>query len=235
MAIAGYMTWLQIWTVLQNGELDLNDAALVTKAEAMEYANEAIREASALIHTIYEDYFLTKVPGNLSLVQGQETVNLPSGIYAMKIRDIIYTNGNIVYPLERLREWAKFIAYRLYRIAPTQSIRYRYFITNSTPGQPTIMLSPPAQESGAYLETWYLRRANEFAVDGDICDIPEFVQYIYDHVRVKVYEKDGHPQLAKAIEDKAATRQLMIDTLTEMVPDHQNSIEADMSLYMEHS
>lgn len=230
-----YLTWAQMYSVLQNGELQLNDDALVTKAEAMEYANQGIREAEALIHTIYEDYFLKKLNPNISLVNGTDTYAMPADCYAMKLRHLVYTNGSIVYNIDRIREYHKFIEYRLKRIFPTTTMRYKYFISNDVPGAPTIILSPPAQETGAFVEMWYLRGANQLNGDSDICDIPEFVQIIYDHVRTKVYEKEGHPQLEKAQADKAATRQLMIETLTEMVPDHENRIEADMSHYMEHS
>ena len=235
VANAGYLTWATIWNTLQNGELDLNDDNLMDEAEAREIANQATREAEALIHTIYEDYFLTLASPNLSLVQGADEIALPTGSYAMKVRGIIYTNGSIIYEMVRIREWVKFLAFRLLRISPNSATRYRYFIINTTVGSPKIKISPPAQESGAYLETWFLRRAGEMTTGTDICDIPEFVQFIYDSVRVKLYEKEGNPMLEKAVADKAATRQLMIDTLTEMIPDHDNKIEADMSYYMEHT
>lgn len=230
-----YLTWAQIWNVLQNGELDLNDDALMDKAEAMEIANQAVREISAEIHTIYEDYYLCKAATNLALVQGQDTVALPTNIYAGKIRKIIYVNASTVFEVKQIREWHKFLEYRLLRVNPTSTMQYRFFLTNQAPGQLAIVLSPQAMESGNYLECWYIRRANEFVDDTSVCDIPEFVQFIYDAVRVKLYEKEGHPMLPKAVLDKAATKQLAIETLTAMVPDHDNTIEPDLTAYMEHS
>lgn len=231
-----FLTWGQMWGVLQNGELDLGDTSEVDDNEAMEYANQGIRECSAEILTIYEDYFLKKASPNLSLVQNADTISLPGDIYANKIRGITYSNGTLVYPVHQIKEWHKFMQYRLLRIAPNQAMRYRYFMVNASAGtSASIVLSPPAQENGAFLETWYIRRANEFASESDVCDIPEFVQYVYDHIRVKVYEKGSHPMLQKAIEDKKETKRLMIETLTAMVPDNDNRIEADMSHYMEHT
>lgn len=230
-----YLTWAQIWNVLQNGELDLNDDALMDKTEAMEHANQAVREAEAEIHSIYEDYFVKKSPTNLALVQGQDTIALPTDIYAGKIRKLIYVNGTTVFMIDRIKEWHKFLEYRLLRINPTSTMRYRYFLTNQAAGQLAIVISPQAQESGNYIECWYIRRANEFVDDTSVCDIPEFVQFIYDHIRVKLYEKEGNPRLPKAIADKEATRTLMVETLTAMVPDHDNTIEPDISAYMEHS
>lgn len=230
-----YLTWAQMWSVLQNGELDLSDDALMDKTEAMEHANQAVRECEAEIHAIYEDYFLTPSTPNLSLVQGEDVVALPTNIYAGKLRKIVYVNGSTVFPVNQIKEWHKFIEYRLLRVNPTSTMRYKYFLVNPSPGQMAIKLSPVALESGAYLETWYIRRANEFTDDTSICDIPEFVQFIYDHIRVKVYEKEGHFMLPKALADKEATRKLMVETLTAMVPDHDNEIEPDVTSYLEHS
>ncbi len=230
------LTWGQMWGVLQNGELDLGDATLEDENEAMEYANQGIREASALINSNYADYFLTRSSVNLTLVNTQDTIALPANIFASKIRNIVYTNGATIYEVKRIKEWHKFLEYRIARLTPNSAIRYRYFLANGTAGQnSSIILTPPAQESGAYLETWYLRRANEFASESDVCDIPEFVQYIYDHIRVKTYEKEGNPNLETAQNDKEVTKQAMLGTLAEMVPDHDTTLEADLSSYMEHS
>jgi hypothetical protein len=230
------LTWNQMWNVLQTCELDLGDGSLVDQNEAMEYANQAVRECQALVHTIYEDYFLTKATTNLAMVSGQDTIALPTNIYANKIRGIIFTNGALIYEVKRIKEWHKFIRYRLERYTPNNAVPYKYFLVNANIGTiASIVLTPPSYDTGNYLETWYLRRANEFTTGSDICDIPEFVQFIYDHVRTKVYEKDGHPMLEKAMADKAVTRELMVDTLREMVPDHNNEIEADTSVYWEHS
>ena len=233
--MAEFYTWAQMWSVLQNGELDLEEETFVDKDEAREWANQAINEAEALIMSMNEDYFLAQRSPNLSLVLGADEIALPTDIYAGKVRALVYTNGTRVYELMRIRTWHKFLKFRLSRINPTNVDYYRYFIVNSVAGAPKIKLSPPAQESGALVECWYIRNANRLLDDTSICDIPEFVQYVYDHVRTKVYEKEGHFALQKAMADKEATKQLMIDTLTEMVPDNDNTIEADFSHYREHT
>jgi len=233
--MAEFYTWAQMWSVIQNGELDLEEETFVDKDEAREWANQAINEAEALIMSMNEDYFLAQRSPNLSLVLGADEIALPTDIYAGKVRALVYTNGTRVYELMRIREWHKFLKFRLSRINPTNVDYYRYFIVNSVAGAPKIKLSPPAQESGALVECWYIRNANRLLDDTSICDIPEFVQYVYDHVRTKVYEKEGHFALQKAMADKEATKQLMIDTLTEMVPDNDNTIEADFSHYREHT
>lgn len=230
-----YLTWTQIYAQLQASELDLSDTLLANQSQVQEWFNQGIRKCQAKIHTIYEDYFLTRAASNLALVSGADTITLPTNIYAGKLRGLVYTNGAIIYSLHRLKEWHKFIEYRLLRLTPNSAMRYHYFLVNNSAGAQAIVISPPAQENGTFLECWYIRRANEMTTGTDVCDIPEFVQYPYDYVRVKLYEKEGHPMLPVAQADLAETDRLMIETLTEMVPDHDNRIEPDMSTYLEHS
>lgn len=313
-----YLTWLQIYQKMA-AELDLELEDFETKEQLAGYANDAIAEIEAEIHTIYEDYFLTL--GYLDFQLGQDEVPLPADLYAMKVRSIWFKSGSATalasvtavtsadvgilgvdssallsvnqqillkegsepstafyvtdipdathvelsatfggepadlgepvyttaarihpitnndqdfYELERLRDWRKFQQYRLARELDSSTLDYRYFVINRTQGRPAIKITPVPRESrvGA-AEIWYIRNANRLLLDDDICDIPEFVQFIYDHIRVKVYEDEQHPALALAITDKTATKRRMTETLTAMVPDTANTIELDTSHYEE--
>lgn len=90
-------------------------------------------------------------------------------------------------------------------------------------------------EKAPFLMTaWYLRSAFRVTDDADFIDIPEFSKYIIQYMKKRVYEKEGHPNLEQSVNDLNRERDLMIDTLTQMVPDNNDKIEPDMSFYTEH-
>ena len=91
------------------GEVFIQDAS--DAPELLEYINEGIDKAEEIVHSLYEDYFLDKA--SITLVSGTHEYDLPSAIYAHKIRRIIYRNGTRVYTVDRIRDWHKFEAYAL--------------------------------------------------------------------------------------------------------------------------
>lgn len=229
--MAKFYTWSEIKTKIEQ-DLDLEDEDFVRPAELLSYTNEAIDEAEAEIHGLYEDYFMSR--STIGLVSGTDQYSLPDDIYAHKIRRLVYDNGGRVYTVERIKDWHKFEEYSIQKNYGTGEI-YRYFILNSTPGEPKILLVPRATETGDVIQIWYIRNANRLEDDTDVCDIPEFINFIFQYVKVRVYEKEGHPNLPKAMQDLEQQRQQMVSTLAAMVPDAGNEIEADLSAYEEMS
>ena len=234
-----FWTWTEIWSKMKS-ELDIDDDDdFIDETEAMGYANEGVDEAEAEILEAYPDYFLTR--DTITLVDGTDEYSLPTTIYAHKIRGIVYYNGSDIYEVKRVRDWKKFLHYRLARYESTSTEDYYYFIVNGTAGTPKIVFSPPAYESGQLMEIWFIRQANRFASGSDVCDIPEFVAFVVDYLRERVEYKRaaGSPRHVAAREKLNGTpdgttqgsRQRMIDTLTTMVPDSDNEIEADFSAY----
>lgn len=229
MATRKYWTWAQIKAKIRR-DLDLESETFVRPEELLDYANEAIDEAEAEIHTIYEDYFLARQ--TLSIVNGQEEYDLPADIYAHKIRRIMYNNTSSVYTVDRLQDWKKFEAQNIARNFSTSDL-YQYYFVNEIAGSPKILLVPQGREDGPYLEVWYLRQANRLELDEDICDIPEFYNFIFQYMKVRIYEKEGHPNIDKAVMDLEKQRSLMNATLAQIAPDAQNEIEMDASFYEE--
>lgn len=83
---------------------------------------------------------------------------------------------------------------------------------------------------------WFIRQANRLYLDADICDIPQFANFITQFMKKRCYEKEpGHPTFQQAIVDLDRQRKLMVETLTEMVPDDDNRVQGDFSHYWEHS
>jgi hypothetical protein len=74
-------TWADIKSRVQY-ELDLIDEDFISATELLYFCNRAINTAESLILNLSEDYFLTKE--TLSLVNGTQEYDLPTGIYAQK-------------------------------------------------------------------------------------------------------------------------------------------------------
>ena len=223
----------KFWTLGQlrtklGRDLDLEAEVFIRPDELTELINEAIDEAEMEIHGLSEDYFLTREI--INLVAGQEEYDLPGTIYADKIRGIMYNNGSSVYEVLREREWHKFKEYEISKNYESANL-YRYFLLNSTPGQPKIVLFPKAEENGAYLTIWFLRQANRLEAESDVMDMKEAHNFVLQHVKCRVYEKEGNPQLANAKADLEKERNLMVATMQNRVPDNNNTIELDLEFY----
>lgn len=229
MPVRKYWTFAQIKQKIRR-DLDLESEVFVRTQELTDYVNEAIDEAEAEIHSIYEDYFLTR--SVITLVANQEDYDLPENIYAHKIRRVIYNNNASIYKVRRMQDWRKFEKYEIASEFETSDI-YEYYVENSVAGSPKMILVPKSREDGAYIRLWYLRQANRLEADTDICDIPEFVNFIFQYVKVRIYEKEIHPNAAQARIDLEQQRAQMQSTLAAAQPDAENKIELDMSFYEE--
>jgi hypothetical protein len=227
-----FWTWAEIKARLTKElDIDLDYDGLVDDEELLNYTNDAIDEAESHILSLHEDYFLSK--DDLTLVNGTDEYDPPSNIYASKIRDLVYHKDTDVYRIPRVKNWHKFLAYREGRVTSSNNLPYAYFIVNNTAGSPKILFTPPAYEDGQLVEVWYIRNANRLTGDADVCDIPEFIQFILWHVKSAVLGKDGHPAFAAASQKLDFWRAQMIQTLENMVIDNQNEIEPDYSHYEE--
>ena len=229
----------RFWTLAEirekvNQDLDLEGEVFIQPNELRNYINQAIDEAEAEIHAIYEDYFLDwyYVP----LVIDQQEYDLPPNIYAHKIRKIIFSDDQSkTYEVSRIPESAKFED-----IALTERFRstefYRYLIVNRAAGMPQMYFVPAIREgdvSPSRMRVWYLRDANRLVEDTDLCDIPEFVHFVIAYTKLRCLEKEMHPGTQYWADQVERQRRLMIDTLTNMIPDGETRIEPDMTTYEE--
>lgn len=222
-------TWAEIKAKIRRDH-DLESETFIREQELLDLANEAIDEAEAEIHSLYEDYFLDYTP--ITLVVDQEEYDLPDNIYAHKIRRVLYNNGSSVYTVNRIQDWKKFEARSIAQNFSTSDL-YQYFLVNQSVAAPKIFLVPKSREAGQFIEVWYLRNANRLAADDDICDIPEFINFVFRYMDVGIYRKEGHPNLGVAEGMLAHQRKLMQGTLAAMTPDAHNEIELDVSFYEE--
>jgi hypothetical protein len=213
------------------GDLGLEQEEFVTDSELMSYCNEAIDEAEAEIHTIYEDYFLKQ--GTINLVQGQSLYDIPTDIYANKIRKILYFENNTnYYPVIRVNHKDEFLDILE---TDTNNIdqNYRYIMINpdATTGFKIKLVPASRSNITGGLVIWYIRNANRITTEADYCDIPEFVSFIIQYMKMRIYEKEGNPMLPTAIQILDAQRTQMISTLTNRMDDGENEIEKDLDIY----
>lgn len=204
-------------------ELDLEDETFITADEMRSYFNEAVDMIEASIHNIYEDYFLTN--SSLSILNGQAAYNLPTDIYAQKIRKVLYNDGGgYKYEIKRVK-----------KLEETMFIQtpdlYSYVLTNDATAGLKLTLFPTPVADQPYGTIWYIRNAKRFTQDTDVCDIPEFTNVLVQFVRWKCLSKEGHPDTNQAGSDLERMKQEMVDTLTARVPDEDNFVLKDMSFY----
>lgn len=206
------------------------------------YHNEAIDEAESEIHKLNEDYFFTS--SSLTMTQGASDISLPSTIYASKIRGLVYQNGTDTYEVEQIRN-VRLPSEIQFTNSFNTSAPYRYFLKNdsATTGV-KLSLSPAARVSGAYLTLYFIRNANRIPLiaDGSLAateattiDIPEFINFIMQFVKVRVLEKEGGPRHGDALMKLEQQRKQMIETLTEKIVDNDTEVIQDLSYYQEHS
>lgn len=209
---------------------DYEGEEFIQPLEYLGLFNEAIDSAEQIIHGLYEDYFLDH--DTITLVSGTSEYVLPSRIYAQKIRAVMYRNGTRAYEVKRVRDWKKFIQYTADLVGGAQSsAEYQYFMINQSAGAPKALFTPAVNESGAFVEVWFLRQANRLLTGADVLDIPEAANYILQYVKTRCYEKEGHPNLVKAVGDLARERSDLEGVLSTMTPDADNEIELDTSFY----
>jgi hypothetical protein len=207
-------------------DLDLQDEDFISTDEITRHINAGIRRAEALILTLYEDYLLAPA-ATITLVNGTSQYSLPTGIYANKIRRVLYNNGTkkrIITRVKRLED----------TILLTGSEDYQYLITNDTSSGVKINIYPTPAESGAYVSVFYIRQVNELSALTDTLELGEIEDFVIQYAKDKCVNKErmtpDAPPSAALKEEEA----LLIDTLANRVPDEDNTIEPDLTFYGEH-
>lgn len=216
-----------------NNDYDLSDERFISETELLGYLNAAIDDAEAVVHNLHHEdkYFLTA--SSISLVSGTQDYSLPSDIYGNKIRHLYYDDGGAKkYELLPIKD--------LSQIPFVQSSDlYRYLILNTTASGVKLRLYPTPAETNSYLKIFYVRNATKLTTSAsasNVCEIPESVNFIYQHAKRSVVKKMRRPDLY-AVEDKELKEQydMMLSNLKEMSPDTNNLIPLDLSAYYEQS
>lgn len=206
-------------------DLDLNEETFIQPQELVAYFNEAVDMIEGQIHTLYEDYFLTST--SLDVTEGQTEVDLPSNIFANKIRRVMWVlNDSEKYTMQRVKNLDEL----LLASAPDD---YRFMITNSDSSGFKLSISPAFRvtTNNLPLKIWYLRNAKRYEDETSVCDIPEYSNVINQYVRYKCRAKEGHPDAQQDLADLERLRTAMIETLRDKYIDEQNEVPKDLTFY----
>jgi hypothetical protein len=228
-----YKTYAQISSEIDQ-ELDLVGETFIDPLEKIGYVNDAIQEAAAHIHKLNaeDEYFLTYE--DIDLEQGESLYDMPTSIYANKIKKIVYIENQLVYEVTRLKKKDRFIDQALINQETGQNVLYRYMLLNNSADEGIqISLSPMAQSSNGKLRVWHIRTPNLVVDDDSKIDIPQFYMFIKQFAKWRVCAKETHPNTSMEYAELDRIRNLMIATLENMVMDEDNMIEMDLSHYEE--
>jgi hypothetical protein len=242
-----YWTWDEIKEKVRR-DTDTQGETFVSSEEMLSYANEGIDEYEAIVNTGSGpalDYFLDDATINLE--EGEDEYSLPSQIYAHKIRKIMFNETNSIYEILPARS-SKFHM-KAYADNSNGTDPYRYFIRNKvrpaevspmdpediipeSPIDPKIVLLPASRHTGPFVTIWYLRNLNRLSGLGtEYSDIPVQINFLFQYMKVRVYEKEIHPNLNMAISAYEQQKRILQDILTDAQPDGNNEIEMDLSHY----
>lgn len=212
-------------------DYDITDENFVDTTELVGYINEAIDDSETAIHTLHHEdkYFL--VPSTFTWVNGTQDYALPTDIYGNKIRLVQYVNGPLIYEIRRVK--------KLDRIPFFQpDDRYEYLIINTTASGVKARFYPTPNESSNNAILWYIRNMKRLTTDlndaTNICEVPECVNFVYQHVRRSLAAKTRRADLYQ-MEDARLKEQygLMLDALKEMTVDEDTRIPMDLNSYYE--
>lgn len=222
-------TYTSLKTKLQN-DLDVEDLDFLNgETELLGYINEAIDDVECIIHTLGLDahYFLSQ--GTITLASGTADYALPSDIFGSKIKKMFYINGGSKYEIFRVRDLKEVPFFQ-----SGDDYQYLPITTTGTANNMRVRFFPTPAESGAYVQIWYIRNITRMTTSSaatNVCEVPEGNNIVMQHAKVRIYEKMGNPNMMAAVQMLSEQKQLLQDTLREMVPDENTIIQPDLSAY----
>ena len=207
--------------------VDMQEEDFVSDAEVNRYINQGIKQAEAEIHSIYQDYFLDWT--TVDLVSGTSEYDLPSDIYATKVRKLLWDSTEKQYEIKRIRDLTDILDIE------NEDSYYSYLIRNNASSGVKIKFFPtPLVDSTGDITIYYLRDAAQLSADSDELDIPEFDKFVVLYARYECLKKElGNPLLIATKEELESERQLMLSTLGNRIADKDNELLIDNSFYFD--
>lgn len=217
-------------------DLDLEDEEFIQVDEMTEYINDAITiiEAHLVTLGLHAHYYLTT--SMISLVSGTADYALPVNIYEGKIKELVYSNGATIYGVNPIPESTTLEEIEhLNRFSTTECYQYR-LRTDAADDDYVLQLIPASRETVSnVLKIDYYRDAARVSADDDVVEVPTVaLQFLYQYVKLKVYEKESHANYPTAKQELDELEELMLSTLQSQLADNkQNVLEMDKSIYEE--
>lgn len=216
----------------------------VKEDELIEFANNAIEELNAMINNLYEDYYLTNTI--IPLVADTGEYFLPENIYADKIRKVFFIEDNRAHEVTR----AKDLSDIKYFLTTQQQANkpYKYILLNQDENGTRLRIFPtPKQNFPNEIHLYYIRdvikleyydalgaKLPQEDIDNQRIDVNEFGKYIFLKLSEYVYEKEKDPMVQKAITDIQRYEQIIIETLSNRVPDENDELLLDKTYLSEY-
>lgn len=230
-----FLTWGDIKAEVQK-DLGIEGDPEYDEQELVNMCNRAINRVESKVIQLQQDYFLTRLEPNIAVSKDVLEYDLPTDVYANKIRRVFWDqtgyNRKRLYraknidDMEQMRDWDSYNFKR----------KLRYMILNSASAGRKITLS--YSDSDAELVVYYTRNANRFnATDGDgqICDIPEFVDAVIAHMKYQVEYKDKSPTVTISKQEYLDIIDELTSSLGQAVNDEDMMIEPDTEIWDDHS
>lgn len=221
-----YTTWGEIKDAIQE-DMDLQEEPdILAEGELMRYVNDAIEVCEAKFVRL-GDYFFS-VTDPISVVPGTKDYDLPSDIYANKIRKIFLDDQYEVKNLKSLND----IPFLKNEVGPA----YRFKIINQSGARPKIRLFPTPTQAQS-MEIYYTRSATRLTEDGGDAqeiEVPEANLFIKAYVKRRIYEKEKSPLYQLYNDEVTVFGQLLDDALAAQIDDENNTIEPDLEAVSDH-
>lgn len=210
-----YWTYNKLKAKIFN-EHDLAEESFISPQELLDYVNDAIDIAESIIIPLYEDYYLTCTEWSpIAAVN-----SLPSDIWANKIRKVEVRSSLTSNPYTT----------QVYKNRQLRNETMLYNIYNKSNEKPTLVFQNLGDNNQYRLH--YTRNASRVILGTDGIDLPEVaIQFIAQYVKVKVFEKEKDPMLNNAKSDLAGIKDLMVDSLENIVDDGSEILETDFTFY----
>lgn len=231
-----YKTKLQVVTKIEL-DLDLEEEEFIQPNEMTGYINDAITIVEAHMNTLgmKDRYYYKRT--TLNLVQGTADYALPSDIYEHKIREVVYSNGPTIYRINPMDKDSTEEDIELTNLYQTTDY-YQYRIRSDSSASTVFQLIPASRETATgVVKIGYFRDLGRVVNDADLVEVPDIaLMWLYQYVKVKVYEKESHDNYAAAVAELEKLEELMLSTLQGQLADGQaQRLEMDKSIYEEFS
>lgn len=223
-------------------DLGLAQKDWLTNDELDTYIRRAVRSIHAEILSMYEDYFLDFE--KKELLGGSDTIAYPDMCYANKIRTVVFTDapvgekGVYVCKINSFKDITRMTEYDMLMDNPS-SYKTRSWIPQSTTevvdGATVpvrqMKLVPSAIDDDGHVVIWYIRKSISLVNDNDICDIPEFTDYVLALAKKLYYAQDGDANFTIAKSESDEQQRLMHRTLSNMKLDENDELRQDDDFY----
>jgi hypothetical protein len=211
--------------VASNGSISRGDPFLPPK-EIDFHIRRAVLDATAIIHKLYEDYYLVPAKA-INIVSGTDSYATPTDLYVNKIRRVLFNDGALKYVIKRITNITDIPVFQ-----PNDELRY-IIVNELGVGYRMKFYPTPSFTSATNVTMWYIRKSKELLLDTDILDIPEeFTNYVLANAKYRCLQKDiGNPMREEFKIERDEQKQLMMTVLSNKVPDDETDIRCDYSFY----